>query len=101
MGIKITPKKNYQRTNLTRRPDLITPNTSARRALEFCYLDMPVTALPEVKRGEDQCYTCLMFGHVWSDCPRKWCKPVEDFANWRLIENSRVYSLLALYPPSK
>ncbi|EGF98022.1 uncharacterized protein MELLADRAFT_113913 [Melampsora larici-populina 98AG31] len=98
MGQKIIPKKNYQKLNLIRRKDLITPDMSARRKSELCYLDMPASAMAEVKAGEYQCYTCSLFGHVYEDCPDKGMKKREGFGDWRLVDNGIVYSVLALWP---
>ncbi|EGG06845.1 uncharacterized protein MELLADRAFT_106368 [Melampsora larici-populina 98AG31] len=98
MGQRITPKRNYQRTNLICRKDLITPWMSERQKSEVYYLDIPATAMIEVRDGEDQCFTCSLFGHAFVDCPVKGMPPREDFGDWRLVENGRVYSLLALWP---
>ncbi|EGG01974.1 uncharacterized protein MELLADRAFT_66712 [Melampsora larici-populina 98AG31] len=98
MGMKITPKNDYTKHNLVRRPDLITPGMSARRASDFSFLEIPDSAMPEVKHGVDQCFTCSMYGHVFVDCPIKGSKPREDFNDWRLVANGKVYSCLALWP---
>ncbi|EGG03193.1 uncharacterized protein MELLADRAFT_90376 [Melampsora larici-populina 98AG31] len=71
---------------------------SARRMSELSYLDIPDTAMPEVIAGEDQCFTCSLFGHSFVDCPVKGSKRREEFDDWRLVANGRMYSLLAVYP---
>ncbi|EGF98861.1 uncharacterized protein MELLADRAFT_113189 [Melampsora larici-populina 98AG31] len=59
---------------------------------------MPVTAMAEVKDGLDQCFTCSLYGHAFANCPIKGTKPRKAFNDWRLVDNGKMYSVLALWP---
>ncbi|KAH9809486.1 hypothetical protein DFH28DRAFT_933854 [Melampsora americana] len=99
MGKQIIPRFDVTKRNMKQQPWLIKPDMPARRKSELSYLPMQKTAMPEVKAGQNQCFHCGLFGHLFGDCPDKYRpKEGEDFKDWRLIKNGKYYSVLALWP---
>lgn len=99
MGKRVTPRFDVTKRNMKRQPWLIKPDMPARRKSELSYLPIPETAMPEVKAGENQCFHCGLFGHLFGDCPDKYrAKQGEEFNDLRLVENGKYYSVLALCP---
>ncbi|KAH9809627.1 hypothetical protein DFH28DRAFT_838307, partial [Melampsora americana] len=70
---------------------------------ELNHVPIPPTADPRVAEGQDQCYQCSLFGHVYTKCAfyasrtEALYPPTEKKSDWRrVMPINKTYSLRAL-----
>ncbi|KAH9814911.1 hypothetical protein DFH28DRAFT_1126847 [Melampsora americana] len=98
MGDRIPPKICTAKADVERRPHLITKGMSARKQSEMACIPMPLSAMPEVKAGKDQCFRCNNFGHILFDCNERGSLRPEPKPRWRRVDNGKLYSVYAFWP---
>ncbi|KAH9816176.1 hypothetical protein DFH28DRAFT_1107151 [Melampsora americana] len=71
---------------------------SAHKQSEMACIPMPLSAMPEVKAGEDQCFLCNNLGHILFDCNKQGSLRPEPKPRWCRVDNGKLYSVYALWP---